>query len=60
MENLKDLGCMNGWSVRNPNWFIIYTCHGKGHVMKDKELGKCYHEYKCEICGFRFTKDSSD
>jgi hypothetical protein len=58
MENeIKDLGCMNGWPVDPLEY--VHCCNHK-HVLTTVKLGNCWTEYSCEICKIKYNVDSSD
>ena len=58
MENgkpaVQDLGTANGWR-ETPS--IVENCT---HQLKERNLGRCYNEYRCDICGYTYRVDSSD
>ena len=56
-HHMTDLGIINAWKEIP---FIFIECAKLGHVKVSKKLGRCYHEYTCEICKFTYSVDSSD
>jgi hypothetical protein len=61
-QPMKSIGCANGWSKVPAE---IEKCKElakteEGHGKIHNNLGRCYNEYGCEICGFTYTVDSSD
>lgn len=47
-----DYGDSNGWKITP---CLIQECN---HTKKEEKLGKCYHRYTCEKCGFTYKVDS--
>jgi hypothetical protein len=59
VPSIKDLGCMNGWHLKDkPKEYV--ECCALGHKHTQKKLGNCWYEYYCEICKIRYNVDSSD
>jgi len=62
VENeIKDLGCMNGWE--NGNWPKEWTkcCESQPtHKLVVANKGNCWTQYTCPICGITWDVDSSD
>ena len=58
MTMTKDLGYANGWNGKMPE--IIGECESKGHTRYEQNIGRCLHEYGCEICAYKYYVDSSD
>ena len=56
-EEMKDLGDMNSWS-KTPD--IVKHCRDKHHQMHTRNKGRCYNEYSCPICKYRYAVDSGD
>jgi hypothetical protein len=56
-KEIKDLGCVNSWK-ESPQ--IYKECCRLEHPMTIRNLGRCYNEYTCEICGIKYTIDSGD
>jgi len=52
-----NLGCMNGWLITPP---VVNVCREAKHELVVTSLGRCYNEYYCPICGYRYQIDSSD
>lgn len=50
-------GYANGWSVTPAP---VQACRDLGHVLNEKTVGRCVHEYSCPICGISYLEDSSD
>lgn len=70
MNEVKDLGTMNGWYKGNPPEYDAHLAKcGKPHPtfpqyrhfnMTIKKLGNCYYAYHCHDCGILYRVDSSD
>lgn len=61
MENdeVKDLGCMNGWHGAPPEYTKCVASSHFVHRTK-KRLGNCWYEFTCPICKIKWDVDSSD
>lgn len=61
VENeIKDLGCMNGWE--NGNWPKEWTkcCESKpAHKLIEKKITHNWSEYTCQICNIKYNVDMS-
>lgn len=53
---VRDLGWANGWKA-TPE--VVSKCLEAGHKRDDWEMGRCDHEIRCDICGYRYRMDSS-
>lgn len=56
-QPMQELGIANAWK-QIPN--ELTECREKGHLVNSKTISRCYHEYTCNICNYRYSVDSSD
>jgi hypothetical protein len=61
-NEIKDLGCMNGWKDPSNEWTLYWACLNAGHRshLQNNKLGNCWTEITCEICKIKYNVDSSD
>lgn len=57
MENVKDLGYMNGWRADPPEWVEHKKCPPEEVVREN--LGPCNNRYTCPNCKISWKVDSS-
>jgi hypothetical protein len=62
MENFKvvDYGSKNGWDKGHPGWAVIKKCEELEHERVGGSIGRCAYWTQCNICGYKYSVDSSD
>ena len=57
MTTFKHLGVANGWR-KDPAEYV--KCKEQKHQCWERNIGRCYTEYGCDICKIKYEVDSSD
>lgn len=58
-DEMKDLGCANGWG-KDPQEVIKCRADNHKHLKQVEEMGRCLTRVTCPICRYAYTYDSSD
>lgn len=59
VKPLQHLGYANGWGSQTPEF--VTKCREKDHLILPAKLnGRCHTAYRCDICRYSYSVDSSD